>query len=192
MSYQRPTNPVGLLRHYRPTRYEHQDREWMRPAIDARIKELRQRHQDDPQVLEHIWEEIAERDVRRWEEGDCRAAHLFLREVGRTGQWPLTMEFEERVKISPIRIVLGVSYSGRDLKVRFQLCQTADFEAWELGRGRIQDHASEIAIWERRGARTLSRWMLAQGVDLAGNLDKGAVDGSIDGPGADDDPEDDD
>lgn len=166
----RPTDPLGLLRHYRPTRYEHEDRQWMEPAIEAR--ELEILASEDPELVARLARNEAERDVRAMEERDVRDAHLFLRSVGKTNQWPLSMDFVV-VKLSPIKI-------GERDKVRFEVCQQADFTAWELARRRAHDDATQVMIWEAAGAQRIPEWMREQGIDLAGDLDKGALPGDSD------------
>lgn len=180
MSPRRPTDPLGLLRHYRPTRYEHEDRQWMTAAVDAREKEILDSPDDVDQLVRRLARDEAWREVRKMEERDVRVTHLFLRTVGKTGQWPLSMDFEHDVSVSPIKI-------GRLVKVRFQVCQPNDFASWELERRRTHDQATQVMMWEARGAQIVAEWMRDQSVDLAGNLDKGAVPGYSDPVDDDDD-----
>jgi hypothetical protein len=164
----RPTDALGLLRHYRPTRYEHEDREWMRPAVDAVERQILDAPDTDA-LVKRLAREQAWHLVRKMEENDVRTAHNFLKEVGRTGQWPLSVaQFETEVWPSPIKI-------GRVNKVRFEICQTADFTQWELEIRRAHDGATQRVLWMARGAVLVTRWMTEQHIDIASKLDKGAI-----------------
>jgi len=166
-----PTDPHAMLRHYRPSRYDHTDRVWMEPAIVAREGELLAK--PDEQAVVRLARIVAEREVRAMEEGDVRLVHRFLKEVGRTGAWPFdTPDFgPEGLWVSPLKI----GHTTRALKVRFEVVTGADLVAWELERSRQGHEINQRIIWETTGARLLAGWMQAQGAPMVGKIDKGAI-----------------
>jgi hypothetical protein len=176
-----PTDLHGLLRHYRPTRYDADDRAWMRPAVEARIKEL---GQQDAITKETLLEDVAWREAKNAESSHVRFAHNFLREVGRTGQWPLWLD-QALLASSPIRI--GMNPKGR--KVRLEVAQESDLVAWQIENSAEQDRHDAEQAARRAGARHIIEWMHDQGVQLFGMIDKGAVPGSSDPTAADDSEE---
>lgn len=155
--------PRDLLRKYRPVRYEHGDRAWQRPAIEA----MRLLIEADPEVMRHLAGDRAEWLIDRQEEADTRAAHLFLRDVGRTGQWPLGLVLVD-VGCCPLKI-------GRKEKFRLEVASTSDIERWELSRRRDHDTNTQRMLWETRGAQRLVEWMTGQGVATFGAIDWGQV-----------------
>lgn len=156
-----PTDPLGLLRHYRPPRYDHGDTTWMAPAIAAQRALI----EADPTIMAALPLDRAEQVVRKLEEDDVRAAHLFLREIGRTGQPPLSLELVGEVARCPLRVGTTVE------KFRLEVASTADLERWELGRRREEDAAHQRLIWEATGAQQLTLWCEDQGVNTWAGLD---------------------
>jgi hypothetical protein len=123
----------------------------------------------DAAIVAALPHDRAEQMVRKLEEDDVRAAHLFLREIGRTGQPPLSLELVGSVQRCPLRV--GTTPE----KFRLEVASTADLERWELGRRREEDAAHQRLLWEASGAQQLTLWCQDQGVSSWSALDWGRI-----------------
>jgi hypothetical protein len=150
--------PEDLLFKYRPVRYSHGDMAYMQSAIDADEKLIAA----DKQQVKKLARQLAEYHVKRLEEKHTRMAHKFMRNLGRTGQAPLSIEM--------------IGLSGCPLKVvkekfRLEVATASDLERWELQRRRDHDGSSQRMLWEVRGVGHVMQWMKGQGAATFGNID---------------------
>ena len=159
--------PLDLLRKYRPVRYEHGDETWMQAAIDAQRDRIEKGATNDPNALARLARDAAEVIIRRMEQDDTRKAHQFLRNVGRSGQPPLSLEVTG-YSACPLKI-------DRKEKLRLEVASIEDLVRWELSRRREHDNDTQRMLWEARGAGRLAEWMKGQGATSLGGIDWRAI-----------------